>query len=85
MTLPNHDSNSYNEFIEANDLDEYTDFETMSLAELNLTLDNDILELTVPEILALPAELQAGAIEDFCEIDPELGKKLRLEILFANS
>ena len=79
MTLPYHDSNSYNE------LDESTDFETMSLAELNLTLDNDILELTVPEILALPTELQADAIEDFCEIDPELGKKLRLEILFAKS
>ena len=30
MTLPNHDSNSYNEFIEANDLDEYTDFEPTS-------------------------------------------------------
>ena len=84
MTLPNHDSNSYNSGI-GNEPDEFTNFETMSLAELNLTLDSDILELTVPEILSLPAELQAGAIEDFCEIDPELGKKLRLEILLANS
>ena len=84
MTLPNHDSNSYNSAI-GNDPDQTINFQTMSLAELNLTLDSDILELTVPEILSLPAHLQAGAIEDFCEIDPELGQKLRLEILLANS
>lgn len=84
MTLPDHDSNSYN-IHNGDDPDSPTDFETMSLKELNLALDSDLLELTVPEILALPANLRAGAIEDFCEIDPQLGKKLRLEVLFANS
>ena len=79
MSFDDHDSNSYNMDVEP------VNFEAMSFAELNLQVDNDILELTLPEVLDLPAESRAAAIEAFSEIDPALGSKLLLEVLFANS
>jgi hypothetical protein len=84
--LCDHDSNSYNEFNEAQDLDTYsTNYEAMSLKELNLQVDAELLELTLDDILAIPAALRSAAIEDFAEADPELAAKLRLELLFASS
>lgn len=83
--LSDHDSNSYKDFNEANDLDKiFTSYETMSLKELNACVDAEILEETLAEILSMPSELRFNAIADFEEIDPDLGAKLRLEVLFAS-
>lgn len=82
--LPDNDSNSYNEFNEANDLDtQPIDYEAMSLKELNAQVDIEILEDTLRDILAIPSHLRSAAIADFEEIDPILGAKLRLEALLT--
>lgn len=82
--LPGHDSNSYNFLNEAQDLDtHFTDYEAMSLKELNLQVDAELLNETLVDILAIPACLRSAAIADFEEIDPALGAKLRLEVLFS--
>ena len=80
--LPDHGSNSYNLFNE-DDLDTPTNFETMSLKELNLQVDAELLEITLVDILTMPACLRSAAISDFEEIDPALAAKLRLELLFV--
>ena len=80
--LPDHGSNSYNLFNE-DDLDTPTNFETMSLKELNLQVDAELLEITLADILTMPACLRSAAISDFEEIDPALAAKLRLELLFV--
>lgn len=81
--LPDHDSNRYNFLNEAQDLDtQPTNYETMSLKELNLQVDAELLEVTMRDMLAMPACLRSAAIEDFAEIDPALAAKLRLELLF---
>ena len=82
--LPDHDSNSYNLFNEADDLDA-TDFSTMSLKELNAHVDAELLSETLQDILSIPACLRSQAIADFEEIDPALGAKLRLEVLFTSN
>jgi hypothetical protein len=84
--LHDHDSNSYNYLNEAQDLDtHFTDYEAISLNELNLQVDAELLELTLDDVLSISAELRSAAIEDFAEIDPALAAKLRLELLFAFS
>lgn len=84
--LTDHGSNSYNLFNEANDLgtNHYTStgYGAMSLKELNLQIDSELLEATVSDILQIPPALRSQAIADFEEIDPALGAKLRLEFLF---
>jgi len=84
MTDPlfSNDSNSYNLPIEAM-LDSSTDYETMSLKELNALVDTEILADTLADILSMPACMRSAAIADFEEIDPLLGAKLRLEVLLA--
>lgn len=84
--LPGHDSNSYNFLNEAQDLDTHpTNYETMSLKELNTCIDSELLSETLADILAIPACLRSAAIADFEEIDPALGAKLRLEVLFSTN
>jgi hypothetical protein len=84
--LTDHGSNSYNLFNEANDLEANhytpTGYGAMSLKELNLQIDSELLEATVSDILQIPPALRSQAIADFEEIDPALGAKLRLEFLF---
>ena len=82
--LFSNDSNSYNEAIEAM-LDSSTDYETMSLKELNATIDSELLSETLQDILSIPGCLRSQAISDFEEIDPALGAKLRLEVLFSST
>jgi hypothetical protein len=85
--LTDHGSNSYNLFNEANDLEanHYTQpgYGAMSLKELNLQIDSELLEATLSDILSIPPALRSAAIADFEEIDPALGAKLRLELLFT--
>ena len=82
--LHDHGSNSYNLFNEAQDLDTHsTNYEAMSLKELNLQVDAELLEITLSDILAIPHCLRSAAISDFEEIDPALAAKLRLELLFV--
>ena len=84
--LPAHDSNSYNFLNEAQDLDTNSiNYEAMSLKELNATIDSELLSETLSDILAMPACMRANAIADFEEIDPALGAKLRLEVLFTSN
>ena len=90
MDWPDHGSNSYNKFIEDELILEelFSDLypaPEMSLKELNRAVDADLLDTTVPEILSLPAERRSAAIDAFAEIDPGLGAKLRLEVLFSVS
>ena len=47
--------------------------------------DAELLAATVGEILALPLGKRAAAVESFAEVDPDLGRKLRLELSFAVS
>ena len=79
--LHDHGSNSYN-FFNEDDLDTTTNFENMSLKELNLQVDAELLEVTLSDILSIPPCLRSAAISDFEEIDPALAAKLRLELLF---
>lgn len=82
--LDGNDSNSYNTPNEAM-LDSSIDYETMSLKELNAHVDAELLSETLQDILSIPACLRSQAIADFEEIDPALGAKLRLEVLFTSS
>ena len=82
--LDGNDSNSYKDPIDAM-IDSSTDYTNMSLKELNLQIDAELLELTLGDVLSIPTALRSAAIEDFAEADPELAAKLRLELLFASS
>ena len=61
------------------------DYLTMSLKELQITIDAEILQDTVEDIMSLPPSKRSAAIADFTEIDPELGRKLTLSVSFALS
>lgn len=62
-----------------------TPYDTMSLKELNTCVDAELLEMTLADIMSLPAEKRTAAIADFAEIDPALGAKLHLAVSFAIS
>jgi len=55
----------------------------MSLKELQITIDAEILADTVADIMTLAPEKRSAAIADFAEIDPELGQRLHLAVSFA--
>lgn len=59
---------------------ETINFQAMSLKELQVTIDAELLAATTAEILAMPASKRTAAIADFAEIDPELGAKLHLSV-----
>lgn len=81
--LPDHGSNSYNNFNESQGLDKCPiNYLDMSLKELNACLDSDLLKEALSDILEIPPCMRSAAIEDFEEADPALGAKLRLEFLF---
>ena len=82
--LDNHGSNRHSSGIGANDLDS-TNYEAMSLKQLQVVVDSEILAETVADIMSLPAAKRTAAIADFAEIDPELGAKLHLAVSFALS
>ena len=82
--LDNHGSNSDSLRIEGNDLDPTTpDPETMSLAELNISIDAEMIRDTSAELLLLPPALRQAALADFAEIDPALARKVELALMFA--
>jgi hypothetical protein len=82
--LPDHGSNSYDSFNEAQDLDTRPiGCGDMSLKELNMQVDAELLEIAMVDMLQLPSCLRPAAIADFEEIDPALAAKLRLELLFV--
>ena len=81
--LRDHGSNSYNFLNEAQHLDTHsTNYADMSLKELNLQVDAELLESTMADMLQMPSCLRSAAIADFEEVDPALAAKLRLELLF---
>ena len=82
--LHDHDSNRYNFLNEAQHLDTHpTNYDDMSLKELNACIDSELLTKTLQEILSIPPALRSAAVSDFEEVDPALGAKLRLELMFA--
>lgn len=84
--MDNHDSNSDSWINGANDPDAIlSTLETMSLQQLQTTIDAEILADTVADIMSLPACKRTAAIADFAEIDPVLGAKLHLAVSFALS
>lgn len=62
-----------------NRMDIDPDYQAMSLSELRITVDQELLSDTIKDILQVPPCLRSKAIDDFCLIDPVLGAKLRLE------
>lgn len=86
--LTDHGSNSYKDFIEAISLDinhdPPADSEAMSLKELNIQIDCELLEEALSDFLQIPLARRSAAIADFAEADPALAKKLHLELLFQS-
>ena len=59
-----------------------TEYDTMSLAQLQITIDGELLNETVADIMQLEPSKRVAAIEDFAEIDPLLGQRLTLAVAF---
>lgn len=76
--MRDHDSNRHHQAID-------TDYLDMSLAQLQITIDGELLNETVADIMSLPAGKRSAAIADFAEIDPILGAKLHLAVSFASA
>jgi hypothetical protein len=56
----------------------------MSLKELNIQIDCELLEEALSDFLQIPLARRSAAIADFAEADPALAKKLHLELLFQS-
>lgn len=82
------DSNKYNtgtELAGSEVLFTSPDYEAMPLAELQMTIDGEILADTLRDILCIPPALRSAAVADFAAIDPVLGAKLRASLSLALS
>lgn len=79
------DSNRHHEGTEQTLGAHPTPYTEMSLKELQVTVDSEILADTVADILSLPVEKRSAAIADFAEIDPVLGQRLSIAVSFAIS
>ena len=82
--MTDHDANQHN-WDMANEASIQPDYESMSLAELTINIDAELLEATTADILSIAPENRAAAIADFAEIDPILGQKLALSVAYALS
>ena len=82
--MTDHDSNRHH-WDMANEASIPSDYLEMSVAELTVTIDAELLEATTADILSIAPEKRAAAIADFAEIDPILGQKLALSVAFALS
>ena len=77
--MASHDSNPYS-FLNGNTPP--TEYDTMSLKELNTCIDAELLEMTLADIMQLEPSKRSAAIEDFAEIDPLLGQRLTIAVAF---
>lgn len=46
----------------------------------NLDFDKEVIDETISDLVYMPACMREAAVQDFEEIDPELGRLLRLEL-----
>ena len=81
--MASQDSNSYSQSIGGQP--PLTQYDTMSLQQLNTCIDAELLEMTLAEIMDLEPAKRSAAIADFAEIDPLLGDRLSLAVAFALS
>lgn len=58
---------------------------SQSYQELQASVDAELIAEALADIMTLPPAKRSAAADDFAEIDPVLGQKLRLSICFAQS